>query len=542
MTRRQTRFSHRHHLPLLSGLFFLSCLVFLPLSRGSLRSDLPEIAVPIGVSVGIAASSIRLASGGYDLERAGRIAKWGWGGAGVTSVGVWLFVLQFQRELAVAALLDEALTAVSVGSVVGALIGVQITRGEVVEDRIGRGRLLAETIWRAVMSTIGARTVVVGLGGLFVVLGVGLALTESAHGRPLSNVLVVALFVTVPGTALLYKGYRLPRTEIRPQFYPTIAGWCLTGVGLMLGSVALYQLEPAESISDPVRGVLVFTAFGSLAGFVAGSRDAIAKTRSLVIQQRNRELERTEEKLQETVDQLEATNEKLAESNERLDQFAYVVSHDLQEPLRMITSYLTLVEDRYGETLDEDGKEFIGFAVDGAERMRAMIVGLLELSRVETRGGAFEPVDLNEVLREVLKNLEVQIDETDATVEIGELPRVEGDREQLGQLFQNLLSNALEYSGDERPRVSVTAERDAGPEATISVRDEGIGIEPEDVERIFELFQRLHTQEEYSGTGIGLALCRRIVERHGGEICVDSEPGRGSTFSITLPTTADRET
>ena len=465
----------------------------------------------------------------------------GWCGAGVASACVWWFILRFQRELAVTALLDEALTAVSIGSVVGAFIGVHVIQRDKSGDRIGRGRLLAETIWTKVISTIGGRTVVVGLGMLFVALGVGLALTEIAQGRPLSNVLVVALFVTVPGIILFYKGYRLPRTEIHPQFYPTIAGWCLAGLGLMLGSVTLYQFEPAESISNPVRGVLVFTAFGSLAGLVAGNRDALAKTRSLVIQQRNRELERTEEKLQETVDQLETANEKLAESNERLEQFAYVVSHDLQEPLRMITSYLTLLEDRYDETLDEDGKEFIGFAVDGAERMQAMIDGLLELSRVETRGGTFEPVDLNEVLRKVLKNLEVQIAETDATVQVEELPHVEGDREQLDQLFQNLLSNALEYSGDEPPRVSVTAERDAGPKATISVRDEGVGIEPEDNERIFELFQRLHTQEEHSGTGIGLALCERIVERHGGEIWVDSEPGEGATFSFTLPTAADRE-
>ncbi|NHN47775.1 PAS domain S-box protein [Halostella sp. JP-L12] len=225
---------------------------------------------------------------------------------------------------------------------------------------------------------------------------------------------------------------------------------------------------------------------------------------------------------------------KLEESNERLEQFAYAVSHDLQEPLRMVSSYLRLIENRYADELDEDGREFIEFAVDGAGRMRDMIDGLLEYSRVETRGDPFEPVDMDAVASDVLDDLQVRIEERDAEVETEPLPRVEGDPDQLRQVVQNLVSNALTYSGDEPPRVHISAERE-GNEWVISVSDEGIGIDPEDQDRIFEVFERLHGREEHEGTGIGLALCRRIVERHGGDVWVESEPGEGATFSFTLP-------
>ncbi|ELY53272.1 PAS domain-containing sensor histidine kinase [Natronolimnohabitans innermongolicus] len=226
--------------------------------------------------------------------------------------------------------------------------------------------------------------------------------------------------------------------------------------------------------------------------------------------------------------------EDLKASNERLEQFAYAASHDLQEPLRMVTSYLQLLESRYGDAFDEDGEEFLAFALDGAERMREMIDGLLEYSRVDTRGDSFESVALDDVVADVREDLQVRIDETDADVTVADLPQVRGDPSQLRQLFQNLLENAITYSGDEPPRLEVDAER-VGDEWVISVADDGIGIDPGDAERVFEVFQRLHTREEYDGTGIGLALCRRIVERHSGEIWVDSEPGDGTTFRFTLP-------
>ncbi|WP_226005626.1 PAS domain-containing sensor histidine kinase [Natrinema salinisoli] len=233
---------------------------------------------------------------------------------------------------------------------------------------------------------------------------------------------------------------------------------------------------------------------------------------------------------------LEKVIERLEESNERLEQFAYAASHDLQEPLRMVSSYLQLLESRYADDLEEDAQEFVEFAVDGAERMRAMIDGLLKYSRVETQGEPLEPVELGDVLDEVRDDLQLTIERSGAEITAEELPPVEGDASQLRQVFQNLLENAIEYSGDAAPRIHVSAERD-GPDWVVSVRDEGIGIDTEDANRIFDVFQRLHSREEYSGTGIGLALCERIVERHGGDIWVESEPGEGSTFSFTLPST-----
>ncbi|ELZ05262.1 MEDS domain-containing protein [Natrialba asiatica] len=226
--------------------------------------------------------------------------------------------------------------------------------------------------------------------------------------------------------------------------------------------------------------------------------------------------------------------QRLKESNKRLEQFAHAASHDLQEPLRMVSSYLQLLEARYANDLDADAEEFIEFAVDGADRMRDMIDGLLEYSRIETEGESFEPVDLDALADEVLADLQLRIEETDAEVTVEDLPQVEGDANQLRQLLQNLIDNAIEYSGDKQPQVAISTGR-AGKMWRISVRDEGIGISPDDQDRIFEVFERLHTRNEYEGAGIGLALCERIVERHGGKIWVDSEPGDGSTFSFTLP-------
>ena len=224
----------------------------------------------------------------------------------------------------------------------------------------------------------------------------------------------------------------------------------------------------------------------------------------------------------------------LEESNERLEQFAYAASHDLQEPLRMVSSYLQLLERRYGDALDEDAEEFLEFAVDGADRMRAMIQGLLQYSRIETKGDPFEPTDLDSILDEVLTDLQLRVERSDADVTSDPLPVVQGDADQLRQVFQNLLDNAMEYAGDDPPRVHISSEK-RGDEWIISVHDDGIGIEPGDADRIFEVFNRLHTHEEYDGTGIGLALCERIIERHGGDIWVESTPGEGSTFSFTLP-------
>ncbi|NUB91420.1 PAS domain S-box protein [Haloterrigena sp. SYSU A121-1] len=231
----------------------------------------------------------------------------------------------------------------------------------------------------------------------------------------------------------------------------------------------------------------------------------------------------------------------LEKTNERLERFAYAASHDLQEPLRMVSSYLQLIEHRYSDDLDEEGREFLEFAVDGAERMREMIDGLLEYSRVQTQANPFEPVELDDVLADVREDLRVKIEEHDAAIVAEDLPRIEGDPSQIRQVLQNLLDNAIEYSGEGPPRIRVAAERD-GAECVVAVRDNGIGIDPDEADRIFDVFERLHSRDEHSGTGIGLALCERVVERHGGEIWVESEPGDGTTFSFTLPVATDCDT
>ncbi|OIB58321.1 sensor histidine kinase [Natrialba sp. SSL1] len=230
----------------------------------------------------------------------------------------------------------------------------------------------------------------------------------------------------------------------------------------------------------------------------------------------------------------------LEASNQSLEQFAYAASHDLQEPLRMVSSYLQLIERRYGNEFDEDGEEFLAFAIDGADRMRSMIDALLEYSRIDTEGDPLTPTELDDVLADVRQDLQVKIDEHDAQIESESLPTVAGDADQLRQLFQNLLSNAIEYSGQERPEIRITAER-TDSEWQLSIHDSGIGIRAEDQERIFEVFQRLHSHEERSGTGIGLALCKRIVERHDGRIWVESKPGEGATFTFTLPVATTHE-
>ena len=224
----------------------------------------------------------------------------------------------------------------------------------------------------------------------------------------------------------------------------------------------------------------------------------------------------------------------LARSNAELEQFAYIASHDLQEPLRMVTAYTQLLAKRYEGKLDADAQEFIGYAADGATRMQELISDLLAYSRVGTEGKEFEPTDCEVVLDRTLSNLQGAIDESGAVVGHDALPTVLADPLQMGQLLQNLVGNAIKYRNERAPEVHVGAERD-GDEWRISVRDNGIGIAPEHRERVFVVFQRLHSRDEYPGTGIGLGLCKKIVERHEGRIWVESEVGKGSTFFFTVP-------
>jgi light-regulated signal transduction histidine kinase (bacteriophytochrome) len=224
----------------------------------------------------------------------------------------------------------------------------------------------------------------------------------------------------------------------------------------------------------------------------------------------------------------------LARSNADLGQFAYVASHDLQEPLRAVRGCLQLLQQRYAGRLDARGDEYIRHAVEGADRMRMLIQGLLAYSGVTTYGGAFTPTDCTAVLKQALANLKVAIEESGAVVTHTPLPTVPVDATQLLQVFQNLVGNAIKFRAAAPPAISISAECRAD-EWRFAVRDNGIGIEPQYAKRIFVIFQRLHTRVEYPGTGIGLALCQKIVERHGGRIWVESALGQGATFFFTLP-------
>ena len=234
-------------------------------------------------------------------------------------------------------------------------------------------------------------------------------------------------------------------------------------------------------------------------------------------------------------EQLALQAEELTRSNSELEQFAYVASHDLQEPLRMVTSYVQLLADRYLDKLDKDADEFIDFAVDGAKRMQVLINDLLEYSRIATEGRAFEPVECDAIVDHAVANLEVAIEENGAEVSRDGLPTVMADTTQLTQLFQNLIGNAIKFRGERSPRVHVSAQPRPDDSWVFSVRDNGIGIAPDHHERIFNVFQRLHGRGQYAGTGIGLAICKKIVERHHGSIWVESKPGKWTTFSLTIP-------
>ena len=241
---------------------------------------------------------------------------------------------------------------------------------------------------------------------------------------------------------------------------------------------------------------------------------------------------------------LRERGEALARSNAELEQFAYVASHDLQEPLRMVASYTQLLQRRYQGKLDEKADTYIHYAVDGAQRMQTLINDLLALSRVGTQGKALAPVDVGAVVGRVLRWLGRALEESGGAVTVGPMPTVTGDAGQLEQVFQNLIGNALKFCRPGvAPRVEVTAERrgntpgGAGADEWVfSVRDNGIGFEPQFGEQIFVVFQRLHTRAEYPGTGVGLAIVKKIVERHGGRIRAEGRPGDGATFSFTIPT------
>jgi signal transduction histidine kinase len=355
--------------------------------------------------------------------------------------------------------------------------------------------------------------------------------TRVLPGAPQSGTLIAG----EPGTAQ-------PATATRLMIAAVILAVCLT-VAVLLAFFA------QRLISTPIQRLVAaaqeISTSGNYAVRVVKQTDdeigvLIDEFNAMLtqLQSRDRQLAEHREHLEEQVErrtqQLSATATDLARSNTELEQFAYVASHDLQEPLRMVSSYLQLLQRKYQGQLDASADKYIAYAVDGAARMQRMINDLLAYSRVMTRGKAPAATDCERAWSDALANLERRIQENAAVVTHDPLPTVQADASQLIQVFQNLIGNAVKYHGAETPRVHGSAQRRPG-HWLFSIRDNGIGIEPQYFERIFVIFQRLHGKEEYSGTGIGLAVCKKIVERHGGTIWVESQYGAGSTFYFTIP-------
>jgi PAS domain S-box-containing protein len=277
-------------------------------------------------------------------------------------------------------------------------------------------------------------------------------------------------------------------------------------------------------------GVPRFTPAGAFAGYVGSCIDITE------LKQAHETLQRSNEELERRVSERTA---ELTRSNEELEQFAYVVSHDLQAPLRTITGFIGLLQKRYKGRLDADADEFLGYIVGGADSMRSLIRDLLAYSRAgRSAAGEIPVTDSGAVVAEVLERLKAAISEKKAEVVVGSLPAVRADPLMLGQVFQNLIDNGLKFRKERTPRIEVNAVRD-GAAWHFTISDNGIGIPEAQQARLFRVFQRLHTQEEYPGTGVGLAICKKVIERHGGRIWLESQPGKGTRFHFTLPAASD---
>jgi light-regulated signal transduction histidine kinase (bacteriophytochrome) len=244
--------------------------------------------------------------------------------------------------------------------------------------------------------------------------------------------------------------------------------------------------------------------------------------------------ETLEEQVKERTQELSKSNIELKRSNKELEQFAYISSHDLQEPLRMVTSFTQLLEKRYKDQLNNEADEYIEFIVEGAHRMKYLIDDLLAFSRLNTQPREIEIINLETVLNDVLSNLTVSLEESNAIITHDTLPTILADESQMWQVFQNLILNAIKFHGSNTPIIDIFANRDE-KEWIFAVKDNGIGIGKEYQKQIFEVFKRLHTREKYPGSGIGLSISQKIIRRHGGNIWVESELGKGSTFYFTIP-------
>ncbi len=300
----------------------------------------------------------------------------------------------------------------------------------------------------------------------------------------------------------------------------------ILAMGVVLAVQGLAE-EHFDTIA-PLRSALLITV-------VVGFMSLGVQRTVLQIRETKDQLRRESRALEQANTELAEANDALAQSNKELEQFAYVSSHDLQEPLRMIRSFSQLFMQRHADGLSDEGRELIGFVTDGAERAQHLVTDLLDYSRVGSSTREFETVDLDEVLDRALGTLGSTIEETEADVRrAGALPSVEGDPVQLERLFVNLVGNSLRYHAPDRaPTITIEA-RDTAPGVEVRITDNGIGFDDEHAERIFKMFHRLHGRSEYPGTGIGLAICERIVERHGGTIRATGRPGEGATFTFTL--------
>lgn len=365
--------------------------------------------------------------------------------------------------------------------------------------------------------------------------------TPDETRRALERRLVNRIFILTRGIA---SGTAAIETQARRDaiaYLATSRALILGFIGALVVFLAITTLAFGRSVTAPLRRLqegIAIVGGGDLGHRLGGGRDDEFGDLARAFDEMTLRLASvlaSRDELEREVAARERAQENLARSNKELEQFAYVASHDLQEPLRMVSSFTQLLAQRYEGQLDEKAQKYIRYAVDGAVRMQRLINDLLSYSRVATRGKPLEPTDTHAVLGEALRNLATLLEEQRAIVTTDELPTVPADASQLTLLFQNLVSNAVKFHGAEVPPRAHVSARDAGAEWVFSVRDNGIGIDRQYAERIFVIFQRLHTREEYPGTGIGLAVCKRIVERHGGRIWFEPAPGGGTTFFFTLP-------
>jgi len=369
----------------------------------------------------------------------------------------------------------------------------------------------------------------------------------------LALTIILALSILVQLTAAFFALRLIRVTGVRTAWVLIAAAFCFMALRRLISHYWLISgrmTHPEELVNETVALV---TSLLLLAGviFIAPLFQTI-KQAAATLQRSKEELEglvaartaelnevnanlATELEERRRAEQLLAYYaEDLKRSNAELEEFAYVASHDLQEPLRMVASFTQLLARRYRGKLDKDADEFIAYAVDGANRMQQLLNDLLAYSRVGTRGRPLVPVDCNSVLAKARANLFMSLEESGAKLSSDPLPMVRGDEVQLVQLFQNLIANALKFRGANPPEIQI-ATQETDDSWIFAVRDNGIGIAPAHQQRIFLIFQRLHPRSEYAGTGIGLAICKKIVERHGGRIWVESEPGHGATFYFSLP-------